>query len=765
MRTLYISIIVLMFTNTFLAQPIQEKQKLLASDGNITNFFGNSVSIFENIAVIGAPGNKSSKGAAYVFYKVDGKWIEKIKLTASDGVSNDEFGISVSINGNYIIIGSYKDDDKGENSGSAYIFQKDTTKEYKWSLVKKILASDGASGDKFGYDVSIYQDYVIVGAPYNDSNNGVDAGAAYIYYKNMGGQNKWGEVKKVVASDGAVQDNFGISVNINNGIAIVGAPYNDDKGDSSGSAYIYEKDQGGSSNWGQAKKIVEASGAQLDEFGYSVNITHDIAVVGAINADNNGAAYVYYRNRGGINNWGLRKKLFYETNNLYDMFGYSVNISGNFIVIGSPRYREIQQSDIGAAYIFEKDKEGTDNWGLVKQLKASDAFTQDWFGNSVSLYGNQAIIGSLNNREITVFAGAAYIYGPQSPLITMQPIHNYDVCNGSTITISIAGENIDTFQWQVYYVFGSQTWDNITDDSHFSGSRTSTLTVKVDTNVQNTIYRCIVSNVNESIKSDEAEVTPEDQPPVISSMHPDQTLVANSSCTAILPDYTTSMEVIDNCVNPVILYQDPYPGKTISGVDNKVDLIAIDDIGNMAMVSFNVAVQDTTPPLIKCVESKTIDLESGKSNYKVGGTEFDPLLTNDNCEIASVVNDFNNLSTLDGTIFEIGIKSIVWSVFDNSGNADSCSLEVSIKNNVGLEEIDDPILQIFPNPSHDEVSIIADQKMTCISIFDSTGQNVYSDNNIESSNYKMKVHLYSKGLYLIHIRTDKGIYMKKLILD
>lgn len=197
---------------------------------------------------------------------------------------------------------------------------------------KKLLASDAAFGDGFGGSVAISGDLVIVGTRWKES--------AYIFSRNQGGANNWGEVKKLVASDGAASDYFGLSVSIHEGIAIVGAYLDDDNGSASGSAYIFSRDQGGVNNWGQVKKLVAGDGVAEEKFGSSVSITADTAIVGASEEDglntNRGAAYVFYRNQGGSNNWGEVKKLLdteIYAGSIY--FGNSVSINDDTIIVGA----------------------------------------------------------------------------------------------------------------------------------------------------------------------------------------------------------------------------------------------------------------------------------------------------------------------------------------------------------------------------------------------------------------------------------------------
>jgi hypothetical protein len=160
---------------------------------------------------------------------------EVAKLLASDGAADDEFGESVAISGDYAIVGAYRDDDNGTDSGSAYVFERDGSGN--WAEVTKLLASDGAADDDFGESVAISGDYAIVGAPIDD-DNGTDSGSAYVFERD--GTGNWTEVAKLLASDGATSDYFGTSVAISGDYAIVGAYLDDDNGTDSGSAYIFE---------------------------------------------------------------------------------------------------------------------------------------------------------------------------------------------------------------------------------------------------------------------------------------------------------------------------------------------------------------------------------------------------------------------------------------------------------------------------------------------------------------------------------------------
>ena len=223
---------------------------------------------------------------------------QETKLTASDAAAGDWFGYSVSISGDSALVGAVGNADAGRDSGSAYIFQRNQGGANAWGEVAKLTASDAALGDHFGRSVGIWGDLAIVGA-YGKDDAGRNSGSAYIYQRGQGGANAWGELAKLTASGAAPGDQFGFSVGIWGDLALVGAYLDADAGRESGSAYIFQQKQGGANAWGELVKITASDGARFDAFGESVSISGDSAIVGAFrNADADvgrfsGSAYIY----------------------------------------------------------------------------------------------------------------------------------------------------------------------------------------------------------------------------------------------------------------------------------------------------------------------------------------------------------------------------------------------------------------------------------------------------------------------------------------
>ena len=391
----------------------QEQDKLLASDGFGGAHFGQSVSISGDYAIVGAcwgNGNVAHTGSAYIFKRSDvpddPNWYQQAKLIASDGAYYDYFGISVSLSGDYAIVGATGDDDNGHDSGSAYIFKRDGT---VWIEQAKLLPSDAAAGDRFGECVSISGGYVVVGAFYDD-DNGADSGSAYIFTPNSIDPNNWDQQAKLLASDGAAGDWFGVSVSISGDYAIVSAPYNDANGSDSGSAYIFKRsDVPDDPNWYQQAKLTASDGAAGDLFSRSVSISGDYCIVGAYGDDDNGSssgsAYIFTPNSIDPNNWDQQAKLTASDGAAGDAFGISASIKGDYAIVGA-HGDDGNVIDSGSAYIFKR--RGA-SWIEVDKLTASDDIAEDLFGISVSISGDYTIAGARHYYPSS-YPGSAYIF-------------------------------------------------------------------------------------------------------------------------------------------------------------------------------------------------------------------------------------------------------------------------------------------------------------------------------------------------------------------
>ncbi len=323
-----------------------QQAKLTASDAATGDAFGYSVAVDGTTAVIGAyqdDDTGSDSGSAYVFTRTGVTWTQQAKLTASDGAAGDAFGCSVAVSGGSAVVGAYLVDGMGADSGSVYTFSRSGT---TWTQQAKILPADGAAYDRFGCSVALSGDTAIAGA-YLDDDGAANAGSAYTFVRSG---SVWSQQGKLTASDGAVGDWFGWSVAISGDTAMAGSYLDDDAGSDSGSAYVYARSAGA---WSQQAKLTAADGAAIDHFGWSVALSGDTAMAGAHldddKGDDSGSAYLYARSGA---TWSQQAKLTDSGGATYDSLGYSVALSDSTIMAGAPG-SDAGAGDAGAAYVFD----------------------------------------------------------------------------------------------------------------------------------------------------------------------------------------------------------------------------------------------------------------------------------------------------------------------------------------------------------------------------------------------------------------------------
>ncbi len=410
---------------TILRYEVLHLLKTSKLDGVGGDKFGYAVSVDGDTAVIGAyqdNGNGADSGAAYVFTRNDGVWDDGVKLTASGGAAYDNFGISVAVDGDTVVVGAPGNDGAGADSGSVYVFVKPTGAWATSTETAKLTASDGAALDYFGYSVAVDGDTVLVGAYQDDDeeNDSEDSGSAYIFTKpnSSGSWADGNETAKLTASDGADDDWFGVSVALDGKTAVIGASGDDDKGIDSGSVYVFVKPSGAWADGNETDKLTASDGEAQDNFGYSVAVDVDTVevsgaevevatvVVGAYQHDpidphsdpdsplyllDAGAAYVFTRDSGGV--WDGGEKLTADDGDALDYFGYSVAVDVDTVVVGA--YGDDDNgSASGSAYVFTRDSNG--EWNQKKKLTDEDGEAGDWFGYSVAVdtAAHTALVGA-----------------------------------------------------------------------------------------------------------------------------------------------------------------------------------------------------------------------------------------------------------------------------------------------------------------------------------------------------------------------------------
>lgn len=379
---------------------------LTASDGAADDRFGFSVALDGDTALIGAfqanIGGQNNQGAAYVFVrKNDGNWNQEDKLVANDGAAGDEFGYAVALDGSTALVGSPQDDiNSKSDQGSAIIFTSDGG---NWSEQDKLTANDGAASDQLGYAVDLEGDIALLGAPTANINGNNNQGAAYVFTRDGA---SWDQQLRLVADDGMDGDQFGLAVALTGSTALIGAPMADTFGISgnadAGVAYFFTNEDG---SWSQQDKITAFGGAG-DRFGRAVDIEGDTAIIGSPrhniqSKSNQGAAYVYIRKDGA---WSQQNKLTQNKGLANDFLGRSVSLSGDYAAVGVPQASYNGHPDEGTVHMYARSPLP---WLRDETVMDEDGVEGDYFGQSVALDGNTAIVGSWFAEKAIVFVRSA----------------------------------------------------------------------------------------------------------------------------------------------------------------------------------------------------------------------------------------------------------------------------------------------------------------------------------------------------------------------
>lgn len=448
MSKIYLLIIaVLLFATTAYSQPWPLTAKLETSDQQSDDNHGYSVAISGDYAICGAyhedhdgTGGSmlSNAGSAYIYmYDTTTKmWTQQAKIVAADRSASAFFGYSVDISGSYVIVGAPQD---SSNSGAAYIYERSGT---TWTQVKKVVATSRRANDRLGTSVAISGDWALVGAHHEDEdaldmNAANNAGSAFFYYRGTG---SWDSVQKVVASDRNVNDEFGISVGIDGTKAIIGAyRYDGDTAtQETGAAYAFAL-AGGTGLWTEQQILKAPDRKSDDEYGWSVDVSGNYYIIGAPRQDydtaggnfsiNAGAAYI----ADDASSWAQFKVVAPDRAD-QDNYGQSVSISGDWAVIGAPlqNFGPLGQtppnplSDAGAAYLVKKSS--TAVWTKEKKLTVTltDRFAADKMGWSVDIDGNAVITGAPEDNVDGSIAipstGSAYVYRSDTATVSVQAI-------------------------------------------------------------------------------------------------------------------------------------------------------------------------------------------------------------------------------------------------------------------------------------------------------------------------------------------------------
>ncbi len=368
-----------------------DQRQIVSSDGTHEGLFGRSLAVSGNLTVVGAPGAAGFDGAAYVFEHSAAGWTQVAELTASDGSIGDQFGTAVAIDGEEVAVGAPRDDiGPNANQGSVYTFAAHGAASR--TETAKLTASGGEAQDLLGSGVAVAGGQVVVGAPNAKVAGHVKQGAAYTFAASGGTARN--ETAKLIASDGAEGDEFGWALASSADEIVVGAALHEVEGHHfQGAAYTFTP--GGGSARTESAELTSSDGAEDDEFGGAVAIDAEQIVVTAPEADpgsmeSAGAAYTF--TAGGSGNRTETAKLTASDGTPESFLGSSVAIDNSQILVG------VSSGDVGAdveqgyAYVFD----AAGSAGRTETAKLTDAqgAGEDHFGSAVAIAGDELLVGA-----------------------------------------------------------------------------------------------------------------------------------------------------------------------------------------------------------------------------------------------------------------------------------------------------------------------------------------------------------------------------------
>ena len=698
-----------------------------------------------SIVAIGAPYNDSAgtdAGQVRVYQNNAGTWTQLGAAIAGEE-AYDYFGgsVSLSADGLVVAIGAIGNDGNGSYAGHVRVFQYNSG---NWIQLGQDIEGED-EGDRCGYSVSLNADGSIlaIGAVYNDGN-AYQAGQVRVFQYDSG---VWTQLGQDIDGESAMEE-FGYSVSLSSdGYTLaIGTPYNSSNGDDAGYVRIFQYN---ANSWIQAGANIVGEG--IDDFaGCSVSLNADgsIVAVGAHGTDSASGHVRVYQN---VNDSWIQIGTGIE-GEPGAHFGNAVSLSADgSIVAAGADISSANGYHAGQISIYQNN-EGS--WTLTGSPINGEA-EEDIFGISIGISADGSVVaaGASNNDTNGNNAGQVRVYQyPQLPEITTQPENQINICPGSNVSFSVSGNYVDTYQWQEDEGNG---FVDLTDAGVYSGTTTGTLTITgVTLAMNNYQYRCVLTSAVGFITSDAALLATDDEAPVADNAVLEDVV---AQCEVLTLDVPTAT---DNCAGAISGISDVTLPLTTQGT-TLVTWTYDDGNGNISTQTQNIIIDDNTPPSISCPGNQSLDLNQGETSYVIQGTEFDPLSTDDNCNVASITNNINGQASLAGVELPVGMTTIEWTVTDEAGNETACSFDVMVNEYNGIRELNESGISIYPNPSAG-IFTIANAGKYAIRISDIAGKTVYQS---DEHNSNIQIRMQTSGVYFIRFTSEKRTFFAKILIE
>jgi len=640
-----------------------------------------------------------------------------------------------------------------------------------------------AAGDNSGYSVSLSSDgsVIAIGAIYN-SGNGTWSGHVRIY-QNIDGV--WTQIGSDINGEEADSGSGNsVSLNSDGSIVAIGARYNDGNGTSSGHVRIYQNIDG---VWTQIGTDIDGENPS-DVSGSSLSLSADgtIVAIGAQNNDGNGsqAGHVrIYENIAGI--W-TQIGVDIDGDAALDYFGYSISLSsdGSVVAISAPQ-NDGNGNESGQVKIY---KNIVGAWTQIGD-DIEGEMANDRLGSSVSLNSDGSIvaIGASTGNDryglVSIFQNISGVWTQIGVNINGEASNDYFgesvslSSDGSTVAIGAKyndGNGSDAGYARIFQNI-SATWmqvgadiDGEAADDYFGHS----ISLSSDGSVV-----AIGAPQNDGNLDNSGHVTVyKVEPPIITTQPIDQTGIClgdevNFSVIAENTDLYQWQVSMDggnswNNIEDSEIYSGTKTNTLTVTTDNSINNSQYQcNVGIVYVTSNAVTLTfETENPTITCIDNQEKDADANLT-YTVVGNEFDPSGTDDNCEVASVINDFNSMETLAGASLPLGTTNIVWTVTDVAGNQMGCSFSVIVANPTGINKLEELGISIYPNPTNGIVKLdFANNNVQKLKISDMAGRTII-ENTAVQQNETIDLSKYSSGIYIISVETDNGSFTSKIIKE
>jgi hypothetical protein len=503
-----------------------------------------------------------------------------------------------------------------------------------------------------------------------------------------------------------------------------------------GDFIAWHENTDGKGNFADPRIISDLADDPLDVYAADMDGDGDADVLSASQVDKKIA---WYENLDGTGNFGTQQILSNNVTGANSVAACDLDKDGDNDVMATSMNDD--------QVMWFENLDGNGNFGEKSIITSSTDYPSSVFAADIDGDADLDVIYSSYNDDKVAWNENFTI------VILTQP-QSLVICPKNTVTFSTSANDATGFQWQTNDGSG---YMDVSDSYIYSGSTTNVLTITdADTSMSGLLFRCRVYNPSGIAYTNDATLAVADyESPLITSVHSNQSIEANSECNATLADFTHYVIASDNCDTTLDIVQTPEPGTLISGLLNTITLTVTDNFNNKSSVSFNIEVPDNIAPVISCTGNSVIELKNEEIVYIVKGNEFDPTFKSDNCGIESVLNDLNNSATLENQSIAPGTTTIKWTLTDKSGNLAECVCNLTVNLNRGLT--------IYPNPTSGILFLEFDRNdIINVRLFDVNGGIVLEKDSPSQNDFLDLSHL-PAGIYCIQIRCNEEIINRNIV--